>query len=527
MAKDFNIAGACFPEDHYMADVSGQLSETFDLIEKGKYFIINRPRQYGKTTTMHTLRHQLIERGYAIFHISFEGLGSSIFQNEAEFMSVFVRLFSEIAHESVPELKTWLVGEIEKTTNFGQLRQFITELCAKTEKKVVVFIDEVDKSSNNQLFVDFLGLLRDMYLARKRTPTFHAVMLAGVHDVKTLKIKIRPDEVRTYNSPWNIAVPFNVDMNLSPTEIKPMLDDYAQEQNVRMNSQEIAEQLFYYTSGYPYLTSHLCKIIAESILPKKEVREWTKDDVFKSFQLIMKDENNANFDSQFKHIREFPDLYELVYSMVIDGLSFKYNNYSETMQLGKIYGIFKESETGLLSIHNRIYRELIADTMVADWQTSRKDNHEKIKKEFNAIDKYRLPNNSLDIKAVVDGFQVFMRQHYSVKDRDFLERNGRLIFLAYLKPIINGSGYDFKEPQTSEEKRLDVVITFFQYLYLVELKVWYGKEAHERGLKQLSDYLDRLGLDTGYLIIFDHSKKKTWAKDWEEVNGKRVYWVKV
>jgi hypothetical protein len=55
MAKEFNVTGTCFPEEHYMADVSKQMAETYDLIEKGKYFIINRPRQYGKTTTLYTM----------------------------------------------------------------------------------------------------------------------------------------------------------------------------------------------------------------------------------------------------------------------------------------------------------------------------------------------------------------------------------------------------------------------------------------------------------------------------------------
>ena len=55
-----------------------------------------------------------------------------------------------------------------------------------------------------------------------------------------------------------------------------------------------------------------------------------------------------------------------------------------------------------------------------------------------------------------------------------------LVFLAFLKPIINGIGYDFKEVQVSEEKRLDVVITYERKKYLIELKMWRGKEAHRR-----------------------------------------------
>ena len=53
-----------------------------------------------------------------------------------------------------------------------------------------------------------------------------------------------------------------------------------------------------------------------------------------------------------------------------------------------------------------------------------------------------------------------MKEQYSEKDRKFIEENGRLLFLAFIKPIINGKGFDFKEVQISEEKRLDVVVTY-------------------------------------------------------------------
>ena len=43
--------------------------------------------------------------------------------------------------------------------------------------------------------------------------------MAGVYDVKNLRRKIRPDEVHKYNSPWNIAADFKVDMSFSREEI--------------------------------------------------------------------------------------------------------------------------------------------------------------------------------------------------------------------------------------------------------------------------------------------------------------------
>jgi len=52
MQKEFNITGWCNPDQHYMADISQKLAQTVAMIERGRYFIINRPRQYGKTTLL-------------------------------------------------------------------------------------------------------------------------------------------------------------------------------------------------------------------------------------------------------------------------------------------------------------------------------------------------------------------------------------------------------------------------------------------------------------------------------------------
>jgi hypothetical protein len=120
-----------------------------------------------------------------------------------------------------------------------------------------------------------------------------------------------------------------------------------------------------------------------------------------------------------------------------------------------------------------------------------------------------------------------MRAEYSKKERDFLERQGRLVFLAFLKPILNGHGHAFKEPQISEEKRLDILITYYQHQYVIELKLWRGQIAHETGLNQLTDYLYRLDLDEGFLLIFDPRVKKDWKSAEMVHQGKRIFavWV--
>ncbi len=59
MEKEFNDVGLCIPGKHYMVDISAKIDRIIRLIEKGKYFTINRPRQFGKTTTLSFLMKRL------------------------------------------------------------------------------------------------------------------------------------------------------------------------------------------------------------------------------------------------------------------------------------------------------------------------------------------------------------------------------------------------------------------------------------------------------------------------------------
>ncbi len=514
--KRFNITGLCFPNEHYMADVSSKLKEVLDMVELGDYFIINRPRQYGKTTTLYTIADTLEKRGdYFVINTSFEGVGDLFFSEEKRFAKSFIDLLSREVKIYSKDLSEWLKTEKENVDDFYDLSDVITDLVQRTHKKVILLIDEVDKSSNNQLFVSFLAMLRNKYLARGKAKTFHSVVLAGVHDVKSLKLKLRPDEEQKYNSPWNIAAEFKVNMNLLPSEIKPMLDEYAHDKNVKMDTQQIADRIFYYTSGYPFFVSKICKMLDEELVKNGE---WTEGDVDMAVKNLVK-ESNTNFETLTKNLANYPKLYDFVYQIAINGETVPFSIHNEMIEMGIIHGMFKTQNGSGVRIHNRIYEAVIYDYMSIDMLIS----------GFPQVSKtsytYSNPDNTLNMEAVMLSFQNFMKKEYSKKDRDFLEKNGRLVFLAFLKPILNGKGHDFKEVQISEEKRLDVVITFLHQKFVVELKLWYGQKAHETGLQQLSDYLDSQNLNEGYLLIFDHSEVKKWHSEWIDFKEKKIFMV--
>jgi len=135
--------------------------------------------------------------------------------------------------------------------------------------------------------------------------------------------------------------------------------------------------------------------------------------------------------------------------------------------------------------------------------------------------------DGLDIRLILQRFQTFMKEHHSDREDRFLKREGRLLFLSYLRPIINGRGFEFKEPNVADERRMDIVVTYRQKRYVIELKIWRGHVYHQKGLRQLSDYLDTYSLKEGWLLIYDFNKNKEYRQEQITFGDKQIFavWV--
>lgn len=69
MERFFNTEGPCDPKLHYMIRLDDRSEEIKRLfVDRGKYFIISRGRQYGKTTTLRALAKYL-QKTFSLFSI--------------------------------------------------------------------------------------------------------------------------------------------------------------------------------------------------------------------------------------------------------------------------------------------------------------------------------------------------------------------------------------------------------------------------------------------------------------------------
>ncbi|HRG48845.1 MAG TPA: AAA family ATPase [Leptospiraceae bacterium] len=515
--KEFNITGTCIPHKHYMVDTSQKIEKVVTrLIEKGKYFIINRPRQFGKTTTLHLLEKNLQDK-YLLISTSFEGVGDESFENEETVSHAFMTLLIRALEYSEKEEILTYLKNYPTPKSFMELSNFITNFVKHSKEKIVILIDEVDKASNHRLFLNFLGMLRNKFLSRDtgKDFTFHSVILAGVHDIKNIKLKMRPDDEKQFNSPWNIAADFDIDMSFNPEEISTMIADYEKENHLGLNISEISNEIYKYTNGYPFLVSKVCKVIDEKL-----DRNWTVLGIQDAVNEILGFRNTL-FDDLIKNIENNKELSDLLFSMIIQEKDITYNISNPTIQFSEMFGITKKGKNGKLEINNKIYEILLFDYYVSKLETS------NVSIQYNFRDHYIDKNGHLEMEKILLKFQQFIKENYSEKDTEFYERQGRLLLVAFIKPIINGTGFYYLESQHSYERRSDIIITFNQKEYILELKLWYGEEYHKKGLEQLSGYLESKGHTTGYLVAFNFNKNKEFSSKWNEVNGKKIFEVLV
>ncbi len=501
MSKCFNITGSCIPEQHYMVDIHERLEKIRDMIDRGDYFVINRGRQYGKTTTLNGLRKYLSDSYYVVLMDFQRQMSSAKFKDEHSFSVAFLKAFinslerNECSGQLITALKE-LKNGINDDLDLVELFLNLSKFCGSIEKPVVLMIDEVDQASNNQVFLDFLAQLRGYYLDRFESPTFKSVILAGVYDVRNLKLRIREDTEHKHNSPWNIAVEFNIDMSLSIEGIADMLDDYAKENDTDIDTVSIAQVIYDYTSGYPVLVSNICKYLDE------EIHEWTEEGVIKAVNRILA-ANTPLFESLINRLEDYPEMKKSLYQILTKGERFSFNPDHEPTKLLLMFG-FVKVEDGAVVIANRIFETRLYNDML----TSEEMKSTPISKA-GLFDKPEFVKNGiLNVELIISRFIDHFHEIYGGSTEKFIEEDGRKCFLVYLRPIINGVGNYYIEARTRDNRRMDVVIDYLGKRYIVELKIWHGQKYNEDGEKQLSDYLDSYRLKTGYLLTFSFNKNK-------------------
>ncbi|MDY6306255.1 MAG: 9-O-acetyl-N-acetylneuraminate esterase, partial [Oribacterium sp.] len=387
-----------------------------------------------------------------------------------------------------------------------ELFDAIGDICAASDKKLVLMIDEVDSATNNQVFLDFLAQLRSDYIRRMEQPTFQSVILAGVYDVKNLKRKLRPEDEHKVNSPWNIAADFNVDMSFHPDDIAGMLEEYRRDHNCSFETDFAAQLIYDYTEGYPFLVSRMCQIIDEQLLGKENFetsdKAWGLRGIDEAARQI-ETEKNTLFESLISKLVNSKELKDIIKRILFNGAEIPYVAMNPAIEQATMFGFIREKD-GKAVVANRIFETVLYNLLL----TAPEEQKHEIWKAGEIAKPTFIKNGQLDVDLILEHFVATFDDLYGDRDQKFVEEDGRRYFLLYLKPIINGTGNYYIESRTRNNERTDIIIDYLGRQYIIELKIWRGNSYNTRGEQQLTEYLDFYHLNKGWMLSFCFNKNK-------------------
>lgn len=180
--KFFNTAGPMKPELHYCIDplTRFDLEEIESLIRQNKYFILHAPRQTGKTSCLLALRDYINKQGefYAVY-ANVEG-GQAMRNQVEEVIDGVIDIISfqlqMILKEEMPKI---LASQVKRNSAASvKLTEYLSLLCQKLDKPLLLFIDEIDALVGDSL-VSVLRQLRSGYDLRPQAFPQSIILCGG------------------------------------------------------------------------------------------------------------------------------------------------------------------------------------------------------------------------------------------------------------------------------------------------------------------------------------------------------------
>ena len=491
----FNTEGPVRPDRHYTLPPLSRwnLDEILDLIAQEKYFLLHAPRQTGKTSCLLALMEHLNREGrYRAVYVNIEAAQAAREQVALGLGAVV----QAIANAAIWSLDDHTVEPLARElfqsgAPLLVLETFLERWCAGSPKPVVLLLDEVDALIGDTL-LSLLRQLRSGY--PKRPDAFpQTIVLCGVRDLRDYRIHAGSErEVITGGSAFNIKAKSLRLGDFSAEETRTLLLEHTRETG-QVFTPEALDRVWELTQGQPWLVNALAYRACFELRAGRDRTQPIALDLIDQAKEQMIVERVTHLD-QLAHKLQEPRVRRVIEPMLAGTLP------GEVAEDDREYlvdlGLLKRDGSGGLVIANPIYREVLPRALAGGPQ----DSLPRIEPTWLN------PDGSLNPEALLDAFLAFWRQHGEplLKSAPYHEIAPHLVLMAFLHRVINGGG-TLEREYAIGMGRMDLCLRYGALTLGMELKVWRdaAPDPLSEGLEQLDGYLSGLGLDSGWLVIFD------------------------
>ncbi|KYF50621.1 CyrO [Sorangium cellulosum] len=484
----FNTAGPCNPEWHYMLPAAERLPQARRLIERGAYFVVHAPRQMGKTTTLRALADEITaERRYAALYFTCEEgqpAGDDVEQAQLALLNA-IRL--RAARALAPELQPphpW--PEAPALSLLGTGLAAWAQACPLP---LVLFFDEIDALRGESLR-SVLRQLRAGYAERPRDFPW-SVALCGLRDVRDYKVASGGDPARLgTSSPFNIKVESLTLKEFTREQVAALYAQHTSETGQEFLP-EALDRAFALTQGQPWLVNALAQQIVD-VLVEDRARPITAAAVDRARDILI-ERQDTHLDSLVDRLHE-PRIRALIEPMLA-GTKLP-EVHADDVRFAVDLGLVRMTEEGGLDVANPIYREIIVRELAFP-----------VRAGLPAVaPTWLTEDGKLSAERLLEAFVAFWRQHGEplIGAAPYHEIAPHLALMAFLHRVVNGSG-SIEREYAIGKGRMDLCVRHGGETLGIELKVWRDDRPDplSEGLEQLDGYLAGLGLDRGWLVIFD------------------------
>lgn len=504
----FNTAGPVNPADHYCLDPLQriELNTVLPLIEQKKYFVLHAPRQTGKTSCLLALRDYLNAGDrYRCVYVNVEGAQSAR-ENVADAMRAIVhasqRQGGRILGAAIADLNVSQI--LAEAGPHDGLQTLLNAWSQASSHPLVLLLDEVDALVGDTL----IAVLRQIRAGYTDRPAGfpQTVILCGVRDVRDYRIHSSAGkEIITGGSAFNIKAESLRLGNFTAADMASIYAEHTAETGQAFTGTAL-ERAWELSRGQPWLVNALgyetCFRMPDGRDRGRPITAELMDEAKEN--LILRRE--THLDQLADKLRE-PRVRRVI-EPILAGEHLHASASEEDVQYVMDLGLIDRAQ-GQVAIANAIYREIIPRQLTSVQQL-----------DLEADQKtawYVLPDGRLDLDKLLTAFQQFFREHseHWLQRFAYQEAGPQLLMQAFLQRIVNGGGRVEREYGVGRG-RTDLLVVW-RYpggvqKAVIELKILHKnlERTLAEGLEQIGAYLDRVGLATGHLAIFDRGDQ-----DWE------------
>jgi len=482
----FNTAGPNKPERNYTLPVLARLPSVRRLVEQGLYFVVHAPRQVGKTTSLLGIAQELTAEGsYVAILVSME-MGAPFSDDPGAAELAILDAWRDDA-------EAWLPLDLQPppwpdAAPGARIAAALGAWSRAAPRPLVLFLDEIDALRDAVL----LSVLRQIRNGYSRRPSHfpHALGLVGLRDVRDYKVASGTGGRAGTASPFNIKADSLTLRNFDREEVAALYGQHTAETGQGFVP-EAVDRAFALTQGQPWLVNALARQLTE-VLVEDRARPIVAADVEEAAEMLIR-RQDTHLDSLIERLRE-PRVRAIIAPMLAGEVLGDVP--SDDLRFVVDLGLVRQSEAGGLVVANPIYREVIIRALAGGPQAS-----------LPQIPVTWLsPDKRLDKDRLLQSFLDFWQHHGEplLGAAPYHEVAPHLVLMAFLHRVVNGGG-SIEREYAIGKGRMDLCLRFAGETLAIELKVWRpGRPDPQRaGLAQLDEYLAGLGLDSGWLVIFD------------------------